>query len=110
MQAGKLDRRIVLQRATVTTDAFNQPVSTWATLATVWASATPISDGERARAGEVFSNINMRFQIRYSSVVALVDTRDRVVFDGRVYDLVGVKELGRREALELTAAARAERV
>lgn len=109
MQAGKLDRRIVLQRATVATDAFNQPVQTWGTLATVWASAKPISDGERARAGEVFSSLSMRFQIRYSSTVANLDTRDRVVFDSRTYDIVAVKEIGRREGLEITAAARAER-
>ena len=92
----------MLQRATVATDAFNQPVSTWGTLATVWASATPVSNGERARAGEVFSSMSMRFQIRYSSTVANLDTRDWVLFDGRTYDLIAVKEIGRREGLELT--------
>lgn len=109
MQAGKFDRRIAVQRASKAADAFNEQIETWATLTTVWASAIPISDGERARAGEVFSSINMRFQIRYSTTVAALDTRDRIVFDGRTYDIAGVKELGRRRGLEITAAARAER-
>ena len=52
--------------------------------------------------------MSMRFQIRYSSTVANLDTRDWVLFDGRTYDLIAVKEIGRREGLELTGAARAE--
>ena len=108
MKAGKLDRRIDLHRATTVPNAFNEPVETFASFATVWASATPISDGERARAGEVFSSISMRFQIRYSTTVSDLDTRDRVVFDGRVFDIVAVKEINRREGIEITASARAE--
>ncbi len=35
-----------------------------------------------------------------------IDPKDRVRFEGRVYDIVGVKEIGRREGLEITAVAR----
>jgi SPP1 family predicted phage head-tail adaptor len=34
--AGKLRRRVEIQRATETTDALGQPVQTWATVATRW--------------------------------------------------------------------------
>ena len=108
MDAGRLDRRIVIQRATTSADAFNQPLETFAALATVWAAAVPVSDGERMKAGQTLAGKMTRFTIRYSSEVADVDPRDRIVFDGRTYDIAGVKELGRREGLEITATARAE--
>jgi len=108
MLAGRLDRRIAIQRASFSTNALNEKVATWPTVATVWASAMPVSDGERLRTGETISDRMMRFQIRYSAAVADVDPRDRVLFDGRVYDISGVKEIGRREGLEITATARGE--
>lgn len=108
MDAGRLDRRIVLRRATSTTDAFNEPVLSWATLATVSAKVEPVSDSEQWRAGETLSAKLTRFTIRYSTTVASVDPRDRIQYSGREWDIQGVKELGRRQFLEITAAARAE--
>lgn len=108
MQAGKLDRRITLQRATITRDEYNAEVSTWADLVTVWASYEPIRDGERFRAGERASELSARFQIRYSSQVSGVTSEDRLQFDGRTYEIEHVKEIGRREGLELTTVARGD--
>jgi len=108
MDAGRLDRRVTLKRATSTMNGFNDPELTWSTLATVWASVVPVSDAERMRAGETLAAKQSRFTIRYSSTVADLDPKDRLTFDGRDYDLNGVKELGRREYLEITATARAE--
>lgn len=108
MDAGLLDRRVTIRRSTSTRDDTNHPVEAWADLATVWANAKPVSDGERLRAGETLGDKMMRFTIRYSTTVAAVDPRDRVVFDGRTYDVNGVKEIGRRYMLEITATARAE--
>jgi SPP1 family predicted phage head-tail adaptor len=108
MLAGRLDRRISILRATGAADSFNEQVETWGTLAVVWAHAAPVQDAERQRAGETLASKSYRFTIRYSSDVADIDPRDRVVFDGRTYDVSGIKELGRREGLEITATARAE--
>lgn len=108
MQAGRLDRRLTLQRGTTTSDAAGTPVTTWTDLATVWASYMPVSDAEKVAAAEVSATISARFRIRYGSTWADLSPADRVVFEGRVFDLWGVKEIGRREGLELTAAARAE--
>jgi len=106
MRAGPLDRRIVIERATITPDEFNAPVEKWSTLASVAAAKADIKDGERLRAGAVGSEITTRFQIRYSSTVADVSPRDRIQFAGRTYDIVAVKEMGSRDGIEITAAAR----
>lgn len=108
MQAGKLDRRVVLQRFTETRDEYNEPVQTWATLATRSASFEPLSDGERLRSGQVGATATARFVIRYSTAVADLDAKDRLTFDGDTYAILHVKPLGRREGLEITATARAD--
>ncbi len=109
MRAGTLDRRITIQRKTVLNNAFNEPVETWSDLVIVSASKEDIRDSERLSAQEVGAEITTRFQIRFSHVVADVDPEDRLTFDGRVFAIAAVKEIGRREGLEITAAARAER-
>jgi SPP1 family predicted phage head-tail adaptor len=108
MDAGRLDRRIVLKRRKAGTNAFGEPVDEWTTLATVWSNVAPVSDGERWRAGETLASKMCRFTIRYSLSVAILDPRDQIEYDGRVWDIQGVKEINRREFLELTAAARGE--
>jgi SPP1 family predicted phage head-tail adaptor len=108
MQAGRLDTRIIITRATTSVDEFNTPVETFGEIACVWAHAEPVRDGERMQAGQTIANKAYRFTIRYSSDVSDVDPRDRITFDGRDYDINGVKQIGRREGLEITATARAE--
>lgn len=108
MDAGKLDRKIVLQRFTSTTDDYNEPVKTWSTLATRAASFTPISDGERFRAGETAATASARFVIRYSSAVADLNPKDRLTFEGDTWQILHVKQLGRREGLEISATVRAD--
>lgn len=110
MSAGKYDRQIDLMRATAVEDAAGQPISTFALLRRVPAYARAISDGERLQGGGIMSAVNMRFVIRWSKDVRTLDTRDQLIYEGRVHDIAGVKEIGRRRELEITAAARSERI
>lgn len=108
MRSEKLDRRITIERALVAYDDDNQPVVEWVELTTVWASKLDISDGEKVRAAQVGATLTTRFQIRWSSMVADVNPKDRIVSAGVTYDISGVKEIGRREGVEITAAAKAD--
>lgn len=110
LDAGKLDRKIDLLRATYATDDANESIATWHVLANRSASATAVSDGEKLRASELGATLSMRFKVRWDTSIADLDPTDRVLYNGRTYDIVGVKEIGRREYFEITAAARAERV
>ena len=109
MDAPRLDRRIQFRRATLTDDGFSQ-VEVWADHgAPVWASKSDISDGERWRAAEVAASVTTRFVVRWSIFTADLTPRDRLVCEGREYEIVGVKEgAGRRQWLEVTAAARTD--
>lgn len=110
LTSGELDRRIQIMRGTETVNGLNEPVVTWAVLSEVWAGKADVSDGERLRAKEINATITTRFHIRWSQKVRDVDARDRVRFDGFEYDIMAVKEIGRRKGIEISAAARAERV
>lgn len=52
--------------------------------------------------------LTTRFVIRWSKTVTDFNTKDRLVCEGLEYGVVGVKELGRRQYLEITAAARSD--
>jgi SPP1 family predicted phage head-tail adaptor len=108
MIAGPLDRRLTLRRAAVTTNSLNEPIQNWSDLATVWASKADVSDGERVRAQAIGSSITTRFQVRHSSITATLTPEDRVVCEGREYEITGIKEIGRRVGVEITATARTD--
>lgn len=105
MRAGKLDRRVTIQRATTASNSFNEPIETWADVATVWGQQRPNRGNERFAAQEVAGSAVMTFQIRYRSDVTV---KDRLSYDGRLWNILDVRELGRREATEIDAVARAE--
>ena len=108
MFAGRLDRRIKLQSSVRALDGVGQQVENWSDYITCWASVKPISDGERFGGGEIKAYATHRFQIRWHTMISGLDATWRVQYDGREYEISGVKELGRREGFEITATARAD--
>jgi len=109
VEAGKRDRRLTLKQRSVSSNTLNESVEEFDTLATVWASKLDVSDAERVRSMQVGAEITTRFQILWSEAVSVIDPKDRCVEAGREYEIVGVKEIGRREGIEITACARADR-
>lgn len=105
IKAGDLDRRITIERPIVTIDEYGNSTEAWGAIATVWAKATHVLDGEKWKAAEVGAFVDTRFLIRWGFSVTPLD---RVVYEGRTYSLKGVKEIGRREGQELSASARAD--
>lgn len=109
MKAGQLDRQVTLQRAQTVKDAFGNPVETWTDMVRdLAASATPVSDAERVRGAEVAAVITHRFQVRWGPAWSDLDPADRLLFEGQIYNIGAVKELGRRVGLEISASARAD--
>ena len=108
MSAGELDRKITIQRATVTLNEFNELIETWTDHATVWAKRRDASAAESYRAQEVGAEITTRFTIPWSLDVKDVNPRHRVSFDGRLYNITAVRDVGRNHLREIDAVARAD--
>jgi len=106
MQAGRLDRQIVLKSYAEVKDSFGGITESYSDVATVWAEVTPLRGNQFFAAQQVNSAITTKFRIRYRSDV---DARWRIGFKGKEYDIVGVpSEIGRNEGLEIMAKARDE--
>jgi head-tail adaptor len=108
MKAGALDRRVQFLRGIVADNGFEQVEVFTAHGSPVWASKVDVSDGERWRAGEVAAHITTRFQVRSSAFSRGLTPKDRLVCAGVTFDISGIKEIGRQQMLEITAAARAD--
>jgi head-tail adaptor len=99
---------VQFRRATLTDNGLEM-AEVWANHGTPRsASRADISDGERWRAGEVQAHVTTRFVVHSDSLTAAVTPKDRLVCEGRTYDISGIKEVGRGRFLEITAAARAD--
>lgn len=107
MRAGaapRLDRRIVILEASFAENEAGEEVPTgWAECAEERAQYTPVSDGERMRAASVEQKTDARFVVRWSTKLAAVSGENRIRFDGADWQITGVKELGRRLWIEITA-------
>lgn len=104
LPAGDLDQRIVIEQRTVARDAtLGGESETWATLATVWAKVEQSSDQSGvnvapSEASETYARPTMVW-IRWRSDITRQDHRLRI--GGKLLQIVGTAELGRRQALEL---------
>lgn len=100
LNIGKLDRRITIERQTETVKPSGSVSKVWTPVLTVWAETLQQSATEYFTAmGEVETGA-MIFRIRW---IDALTTADRVIYNGAPYGIKEIKELGRREALELRA-------
>lgn len=110
MKIGKLDRRITIERATLTVNDYGERAETWTTLATVWAEVNyrPGSGSETIQSDQIYAVQRVRFVIRYSSTVSGVRPSDRVSYAGQYYQIEAVQEIGREEGLRLVTTSTGE--
>lgn len=102
LNIGSMDRRITIERETETVKPSGSVVKAWAPIATVWAEVLQQSASEfftgygEAETGTVI------FRVRYRPGIT---TAYRVTYEGTAYGIKEIKEVGRRDALELRGEA-----
>ncbi len=111
MEAGKLDRRISLQRAVTARDAAGQMVPAWWPLGPdkIWASWRRATARETQAAAENSAIVTDVFEIRFASEWADLNPKDRLIYRDKPYEIAEVAEIGRREGFRIGASARADR-
>lgn len=126
MQAGRLDRLITIQRNASTAGEDGQPVESWSVVGTARrpASMRPVRGDERFTAPQYVASEQVEFRVRYADTVAELTPLDRIVYPAftsaesdspptdietrRIYDVLAVHEIGRREGLQIITARRAD--
>lgn len=123
MKAGKLDRRIDIQRKSDGQSDSGAPIETWTNLvARRAATYSPVRGDEKGVAPQPVASQQVDFWIRWSAALAGLTPKDRVIYpaimddlspedeitDDRVYDIIEVSEIGRREGLKIRTERRAD--
>lgn len=104
INAGDLRERITLQSPPTGRDSLGQRSGAWVDEATVWAAAWPLSSRELLAAGQIQSEVTVRFRIRYRAGVL---PSWRVLWRGVPHAIVGdpIDVQGRKVALDLMCTA-----
>lgn len=102
MKAGKADRQIVIERATVTTDDYGGEVATWSTICKPWAEINYGRGEERRQAAQESASLAATFRVRANPNTAGVTTKDRIQFDGSAWDITS-NAPWQRDARDITA-------
>ena len=87
MDAGRLDKRIIIERLEATEDEIGQPVEGWIPTYSVWAAIEPLQGREYLAAMAVQAERTVRIRIRY---LPGITSTMRVVYQGRVFAIQSV--------------------
>lgn len=109
MPAGDYDREIILHGPDIEgMNEWNEPTFLPGPIHDVRAAYEPVSDSEKIAAAQVQATMTGRFRVRWAEALQDMNAMWWITYRGRRFDISGVKEIGRREVLEITAAARAD--
>ena len=97
---GQMDREIVIESPSSSLNSLNEPIVTWGTFASVWAWVKPMTARERFASDALRASRVSNFRIRWLSGVL---PTMRIRFDGEIYRILGLSEVGRRRFLDITA-------
>lgn len=101
LRSGRRDREIVVQRnGGNTKDSIGFPQASWAEFWSGWAEYIPMNGAELLKSKREVGVQLAKFVTLYISGVT---EKDRVVYDGQNWDILFVREIGRREGTEITA-------
>lgn len=104
MKAGNLDRTISIDAYTAgAPDDYGVSQPAWAPFATIRAQLVTMSTEEFLRASGEASEATIVFRTRF---LPGITNAHRLTFEGRQFDIKEVKEIGRRDALELRCQER----
>jgi len=101
MRSGRLDRQIELQTLTKSQGAAGGSERSWSTLDNVYAEVSQRQGDEANEGDQKHDDQTYIFRIRFRTDVDSASTR--IKYAGDTYDIQGVQELGRREALQIKA-------
>ena len=104
LDAGLLDRRVLIERPLRTPDDYGQGTLAWQAVATVWASVVDQLLFNAAEGGKDLRQATLptRVRIRYRNDIT-TDMRLTIVDRSRVMQIISISELGRADGLEMMA-------
>jgi SPP1 family predicted phage head-tail adaptor len=100
--------RVTIRRATETQSPSGEITTTWGDLITVWASQINLPGPERYVNPQIVGRSLSTFSIRWYPITSTITTKDRLVLDGREYDITDVRVTRQNETIQIDAFTRSE--
>ncbi|MFA5989687.1 MAG: head-tail adaptor protein [Sphingomonas sp.] len=109
MRLGRLNKRITIRRASAPTrNAMNEPVEAWADFGKFWAEQISQLPTESWKAGQTAAQVERVWRVRWHARTATISPSDRLVCDGREFQIIGVTEIVRCVRIEIVGIAYSE--
>lgn len=105
MRAGQLDREIKIERGTHTLDQYGTPQFVWTEFVTLRARIIQATTEEFQRAFGASGETAIIFRTWFYDGITLAD---RVIYDGLIHNILEIKEIGRRNGLEIRTRSTGE--
>ncbi len=103
MRVGSLDRQVhILRNLGTARNEFNETAAAWTPLTIVWASKRTSGGQEFLAGAQVTAEERAVFVIRYRTDLK---PTDRLECEGHVYNIAAMREIGRRQYLEVHGTA-----
>ena len=89
-----LNRKITVQKNSVTVDGIGNHINTWEDFYSCYATVSRESPSESTAAGTVVDNTKTDFTVRWCKAVSEI-TADgfRIVYDGELYNILGIDHM-----------------
>ncbi|MGY9046066.1 hypothetical protein P775_14235 [Puniceibacterium antarcticum] len=107
VSAISLDRALQIRRATLADDGYSKTEVFADFGAPIRGGKVEVSDGERWRAAQVGASISARFTVRRTEFTVQLGPQDRILCEGREYEITGIREHSQdpRRFYEIAATA-----
>jgi SPP1 family predicted phage head-tail adaptor len=101
---GKMNTRLTVQGFTVARDAEGGEVKTWTDRFITYAGAEfmPVGSDEKFTSDQITTRTSVRFTIRKGD--REISTKERLVYDGKIYEIDSVLPIGMRQVYLLIEA------
>lgn len=88
MKTAPRNRKIIIERKSVTEDDYGGEIETWATYATEWAEVIYGSGKEQREAAQLNGSLPATFEVLANTKTLAVTELDRISFDGATWNIV----------------------
>lgn len=108
MMAGRLDREITITGPRLNRDGQNDQAETFGPIAdnpVVFADPVGVRGYERYIAQQFQGEVELLFMIRWRGDIT---SKNRILFEGREYDILALMEVGRMEGMAINAKSRVD--
>jgi head-tail adaptor len=97
---GQMDRKISIVKFVSTRNSTNEKEVTQEVIADPWARMEDISGSEDVE-GKVRYLVSKKFTIRYNQTVNDLKNQLGLLYDGKLFDVINVVEIGRKSHLQI---------